>query len=74
MQWAWGHGKCIKNFDWKHDGKRPLGRPRHRQKDNITQNLGKHSGRTKIGFILLRTETGGKLMWTQYKHSVKQDD
>jgi hypothetical protein len=31
--------KYIQNCDWKTEGKRPLGRPRHRWEDNIRMDL-----------------------------------
>jgi hypothetical protein len=31
--------KCLQNFNWKREGKRPLGRLRSRWKDNIEINL-----------------------------------
>jgi hypothetical protein len=45
MRWA-GHVACMakmrnayKIWVWKPDGKRPLGRPRHRWEDNIKMNF-----------------------------------
>jgi hypothetical protein len=31
--------KCLQGFGWKTEGKRPLGRPRRRWKDNIKMDL-----------------------------------
>ena len=45
MRWAWacstygGEERCIQSFGWKREGKRPLGRPRHRWMDNINIDL-----------------------------------
>jgi hypothetical protein len=30
---------CIQHFDWEPEGRRPLGRPRHRWEDNIKMDL-----------------------------------
>ena len=34
-----GQERCIQCFDEETEGKRPLGSPRHRWKDNITMKL-----------------------------------
>ena len=46
----------------KHEGKRPLGRPRHRWEDNIKTYLQKFTwgGGACTGLIWLRRGTGGK--------------
>jgi hypothetical protein len=44
----------------KCEGKRPLGRPRPRWKDNIKDDLKNLSGRAWIGFILQRIGTSGE--------------
>jgi hypothetical protein len=44
----------------KHEGKRPLGRPRRRWEDNIKMHLQKVGERT--GLIWLRIGTGGGLL------------
>jgi hypothetical protein len=31
--------ECVQEFDWKPEGKRPLGRPRHRWEDGIRMDL-----------------------------------
>jgi hypothetical protein len=37
---AHGGGEgCIQHFGWEAEGKRPLGRPRHRWEDNINMDL-----------------------------------
>jgi hypothetical protein len=43
------------------EGKRPLGRPKHRWEDNIRMDLGEISGKVQTGFIWLRTVTGDGL-------------
>jgi hypothetical protein len=30
-----GEEKCVQNFDWKTEGKRPLGRPRSSREVNV---------------------------------------
>jgi hypothetical protein len=45
-------------FVGKPEGKRPLGRPRHRWEDNIKMDLGEN-GVVWTGLIWLRIETGG---------------
>jgi len=41
MQQVWGREeeRCIQGFGGETEGKRPLGRPRHRLKDNIKMDL-----------------------------------
>jgi hypothetical protein len=46
----------------KLEGKRPLGRPRHRWQDNIKVVLGKRCD--DVNFMWLRIGTGGRLLWT----------
>jgi hypothetical protein len=55
-----GDLKCIHNFFRKHEGKRPLRRPRHRWEDNIRMDLGE-MGR-KVWFIWLRIGTSSGLL------------
>jgi hypothetical protein len=43
--------KCVQNFDWKPEGKRQLGRRRHRWEDNIKMDLRKTGFGMWIGFI-----------------------
>jgi hypothetical protein len=41
---ARGGGKrCLQDFGWEPEGKRPLGRPRYRWEDNIKIDLGRWS-------------------------------
>jgi hypothetical protein len=44
------------------EGRRPLGRPRHRWEDTIKMDLGKQGLGMCIGFIGLRIGTGGGLL------------
>jgi hypothetical protein len=44
------------------EGKRPLGRPRHRWEDGIRMDLGEIGLGVWIGFDCLRTGTGGGLL------------
>jgi hypothetical protein len=37
----WGEERCIQGLVGKPEGKRPLGRPRHRWEDNIKMDLQK---------------------------------
>jgi hypothetical protein len=41
------------------EGKRPLGRPRHRWEGNIRMDLGRYGGRVWNGCIWLRTGISG---------------
>ena len=43
----------------KHEGKRPLGRPRRRWEDNIKMNLQEVGGGLGTGWSWLRIGTGG---------------
>ena len=55
--------KHIQNLVGKHEGKRPLGRSRHRWKDNINMDLGEvgcNAGDS--GYILLKIESNGMLL------------
>ena len=42
----------------KHEGKRPLGRPRHRWEDNIKMDLQEWEGMVGTGWSWLRIGTG----------------
>jgi len=44
----------------KPEGKRPLGKPRHRTEDNIKLGLQEVGWGTWSGLVWLRTETGGR--------------
>jgi hypothetical protein len=46
----------------KPEGKRPLGRPRHRWMDNIRMDLGEVAGVMWTGLAWLRIGTGGELL------------
>ena len=46
----------------KHDGKRPLGRPRRRRDGNIKMDLQEVEWSKWTGFIWLRIGTGGELL------------
>jgi hypothetical protein len=39
MWHVWGKGVIYRVLVWKHEGKRPLGRPRRRWEDNIKIDL-----------------------------------
>ena len=64
MRWAghvarMGEGRGVfRVLVGKPDGKRPLGRPRHRWEDNIKKDL-KEVGGVKTGWSWLRIGTGG---------------
>jgi hypothetical protein len=49
----------------RHEGRRPLGRPRHRWEDNIKMDLREMGFGDWIGFIGLRIGTGGGLLCTR---------
>jgi hypothetical protein len=56
------HGRGERNvkvFVGKPEGKRPLGRPRHRWEDGIRMDLREIGWGVWIGFDWLRIETGG---------------
>jgi hypothetical protein len=46
----------------KLEGKRPLGRPRHRWEDNIKIILGKYGLGVWFGFMWVKIVTGGGLL------------
>jgi hypothetical protein len=43
----------------KHEGKKPLGRPRRKWDDNIKMDIKEEGERRRTGLIWLRTGTGG---------------
>jgi hypothetical protein len=47
---------CTCVLVWKPEGKRPLGRPKHRREDNIKINL-KEAGRGCMGWIELNLDS-----------------
>jgi hypothetical protein len=49
----------------KPEGKRPLGRPRHRSEDNIKMGLQEVGGVVGIGCSWLRIVTGGGHLWVR---------
>ena len=49
----------------KPEGKRPLGRPRHRWKDNIKMDLQEVGGVVGNGWSWLRIGTGGGHLWVR---------
>jgi hypothetical protein len=49
----------------KLEGKRPLGRPRHRWKNNIKMDLQEVGGVVGTGWNGLRIETGGGPLWVR---------
>jgi hypothetical protein len=71
MRWA-GHVACMSEgreayriLVGRPEGRRPLGRPRHRWEDNIKMDLqlvGWGGGGAWTGFIRLRVGTGGGLL------------
>jgi hypothetical protein len=48
----------------KSEGKRPLGRPRHRWKDNIKMDVQELGWGAWTGLIWLRIGTGGRILQT----------
>jgi hypothetical protein len=72
MRWA-GHvarmgevrGAYIILVGWP-EGRRPLGTPRRRWKDNINWILGKWGLGMWIGLIWLRVGTSGGVLWTRW--------
>jgi hypothetical protein len=62
MQRASGDEKCIQILFGKLEGKRPLGRPTHRKKDNVKNNHRETGLEVWIGFIRHSTGTGGVLL------------
>ena len=68
MKWA-GHVACIGErrntygvFMGKPEGKRLLGRPRHKWENNIKIDLQEVGWEAWTGLIWLRIETGGRLL------------
>jgi hypothetical protein len=62
MWHAWERREVYKVLVGKPEGKRPLGRPRHRWEDGIRMDLREISLGVWIGFDWLRTGTGGGLL------------
>jgi hypothetical protein len=60
MRWA-GH-VAYKLLVGKPEGKRPLGRPKCRWKDNIKMNLRERGGKVWTGFMWCRIRTSGRLL------------
>jgi len=65
MEWV-GYVACMgagrgvyRVLVWKPEGKRPLGRPRHRWEDNIKKGLQKVGWEAWTGLTWLRIGTGG---------------
>jgi hypothetical protein len=51
MWHTWGEGRCVyRVLVGKPKGRRPLGRPRHRWKDNIKTDL-REMGQTGFGWL-----------------------
>jgi len=50
---------AISVLEGKHEGKRPLGRPKRRWDDNLKMNLQEIGWGAWTGLIWLRVETGG---------------
>jgi len=57
-----GEERCIQGFVGKPEGKRPLGRPRHRWEDNIKMDLQEMEWGAWTGLIWLRVGTGCRLL------------
>jgi hypothetical protein len=53
---------AYRDLVWKPEGRRPLGRPRHRWEDNIKMDLKGCRIGAWTGLILLRIGTGGGLL------------
>ena len=62
MRWARvGEGRGVHRvLVGKPEGKRPLGRPRHKWEDNIKMNLQEVGGGCGTGWSWLRIGTGGE--------------
>jgi hypothetical protein len=68
MRWA-GHVACMRKerevyevLVGEPEGKRPLGRPRHKWEDGIRWMLGRLAGEVWIGLVWLRIGPGGELL------------
>jgi hypothetical protein len=68
MRWA-GHVACISErrnayrvLAWRHEGKRPLGRPTHRWDGNTKMDLRKVGWDPSTAFVWRRIGTGGGLL------------
>jgi hypothetical protein len=60
---VWREGRAAyRIFVGRPEGRRPLGRPRHRWEDNIKMDLQEVGRGPWIGLIWLRIETGGGLL------------
>jgi hypothetical protein len=68
MRWAghvarMGEGRgAYRSLVWRPEGRRPLGRPRHRWEDNIKMDLQEVGWGAWTGLIWLRIGTGGGLL------------
>jgi hypothetical protein len=58
----WEKRNTYRLLEGKPDGKRPLGRPRHRWADNIRWILERWNGVMWTGLVWLRIGTGGELL------------
>lgn len=58
-----GEERCIRGFGEETQGKEPLGRHRHKWKDNIELNLQELGRGAWTGFIWLRTGIDSGLLW-----------
>jgi hypothetical protein len=59
MEWEW-----IRGFGRKPAGKRPLVRPRYIWEVNVEMGLRETESTVLTGFIFLRIEINGRLLWT----------
>jgi len=57
-----GGERCLWGFGWEPEGKRPLGRPRHRWEDNIKMDLREMGSMRRTGFGWLRIGSSGRLL------------
>jgi len=56
-----GKERCIEHFGNETEGSRPLGRPRHRRKDNIKMMLKKWNEKAQTRLLWLSMTEGGHL-------------
>jgi hypothetical protein len=54
---SWGEERCITSFGVETEGKRPLGRPRHRWDNNIKKDFQEVVWRAWTGLMWLRIVT-----------------
>jgi len=60
-----GGERCLQGFGWRSEGKRPLGRPRHKWEDNIKLDL-REVGIDLAGFCEQDNEPSGSIKKAGY--------